>query len=198
MSLLLVGILAGSLRVPSLTVGLLIVFVLLALAFAAGATIGVRHLPWLAGWPGIMLPALLVVAGWPFVLGVVVLPLAGLTVVAALIFVGASGALLICLFVLAWQRDIGVALFGWGSLALIWGLVAAAVAQDDLVAALVRALASGDFSSLWWLGPLLQAAACLFPLGLLSLVVHGWRIVRRELRGEDPPIGGEAATASVS
>jgi len=188
-ALLLIGALVGNLRVSSLAIGLSLVSVLLALAFGVGATIGMHHLRRLAGWPGIALPALVVVAGWPVVLGVVQPPLAALTVVAALLFVGASGALLIGLFVLAWQHDIGVALFGWGSLALIWGFVAAVVAQDDLVAALTRALASGDFSSLWWLGPLLQGAACLFPLGLLSLAVHSWRIVGRELRAEDPPTG---------
>ena len=185
-ALLVAGAALGGVQMPSVAAVLVIAFSLLALAFMVGLMIGVRHSRAMMRWPIVAVPTLILVGGWPVVLGVVQPPNAAFVVAAALLFVGTSGALLIALVMLAWQRDIGVALFGWGSLALVWGLVLAAAAQTDLVTALVRALTSGDFSSLWWLGPILHAAFCLFPLGLLSLMVHSRRIVARELRGEDP------------
>jgi hypothetical protein len=83
--------------------------------------------------------------------------------------------------ILLWQRDLGLKLLGWVSIAYIWTLMLAWRYQGNLIELWIQSLNNFNGSSpLWWLN-LWCVAAWVVPISLLSVIGHTVRLLWREL-----------------
>lgn len=91
--------------------------------------------------------------------------------------------MLLATAILLWHRDAGLALLGWGSIIYIWSVFLAWRYQGNLLELWLQSLNHPDAPSpLWWLNTLFCLSSCIFPVAIVSLLGHTFRLVGRELR----------------
>ncbi len=84
--------------------------------------------------------------------------------------------------VLLWRRDIGLSMFGWFSILIIWSLFFFGRDLGNPMEIWLQGLEQPDAPTpLWWLYTLCSLVPCILPLAIVSFFVHTLRLVKQEL-----------------